>query len=157
MRAKGVKNSESDYKPFMSSMKQTQNISNLDKLYNSGAQNFPANNNVRLYPIPDKHLANTSLDRIHTTRRAQVLNQNVAENPEQILSADSLMPAQERVFIRTSPRPIETTTTFPYHLINSENTFDTFLDKDQQKAKVFRNYKKMSRDLTKAYLRQLET
>ena len=63
---------------------------------------------------------------------------------------------QERVFLRSSPKPIETSTTFPDSLINSENCFDMFLSRDIQKALVFRNFKKLNRDLTKAYLRQLE-
>jgi hypothetical protein len=41
-------------------------------------------------------------------------------------------------------------------LINSENNFDLFLERDQQKALVFKNFKNVNRELTKAYLRQLE-
>jgi hypothetical protein len=62
----------------------------------------------------------------------------------------------ERVFQLTNPRPIETSTTFPDSLINSENNFATFLDRDEQKAMVLKNYKNINRDLTKAYLRQTE-
>jgi hypothetical protein len=35
--------------------------------------------------------------------------------------------------------------------------YDTFLDRDPQKAVVFKNYRSYNRDLTKAYLRQAET
>ena len=63
---------------------------------------------------------------------------------------------QERVFQLSNPKPIETTTTFPDSLLNSENKFETFLSKDEQKAMVLKNFKNINRDLTKAYLRQNE-
>ena len=56
---------------------------------------------MTLYPVPDKHLSNNTHDQMHTTRRAQVLGQNVNEQTEGMLPA-------EKVFLRTSPKPIET-------------------------------------------------
>ena len=113
-----------------------------------------------LFPLPDKHLANVSLDRMHTTRRAQVLAQDVAEHAadktEKRRTVDG-MTKPEKVFQRTNPKPIETTTTFPESLINSDNSFDMFLGQDPQKLLVFKNFRNLNRDLTKAYLRQAET
>lgn len=113
-----------------------------------------------LFPLPDKHLANVSLDRMHTTRRAQVLAQDVAEHAadknEQRRTVECLT-KPEKVFQLTSPKPIETTTTFPESLINSDNSFDMFLGQDPQKLLVFKNFRNLNRDLTKAYLRQAET
>ena len=129
----------------------------MDKLYYSATQNLPDNQLKCLYPIPDKHLINTSLDCIHTTRRAQVLSQKVEEklSPDEVALVKShILTRPERVFQRSNPKPLETTTTFPDSLINSENNFDTFLAKDRQKALVFRNFKNLNRELTKAYLRQ---
>ena len=56
----------------------------------------------------------------------------------------------------TSPKPIETSTTFPESLINSDNNWETFLKNDRQKSMVLSNFKNINRDLTKAYLRQHE-
>mmetsp|Transcript_36536 Transcript_36536/g.56096 ORF Transcript_36536/g.56096 Transcript_36536/m.56096 type:complete len:87 (-) Transcript_36536:18-278(-) len=86
---------------------------------------MPRNPTHRLFPIPDKHMVNVSHDRVHTTRRAQVLNQNVIEDLEPTEELSQMK--QERVFLRTSPKPIETSTTFPDSLINSENSFELFL------------------------------
>lgn len=133
---------------------------------------MPLNDLTMLYPLPDKHLANVSLDRIHTTRRAQVLAQKVEELVLPQTSNEGAGAAtegatknkeiegvtrQERVFLRSNPKPLETTTTFPEQLINSNNTFDLFLSADPQKALVFKHFRNFSRDLTKAYLRQAET
>ena len=132
-------------------------MNNISKLYDSATKNLPHDQDVRLYPLPDKHLANTSLDRVHTTRRAQVLSQAVNEQVESVdNSKASGLVIQERVFLRTNPKPLETSTTFPDSLINSENNFHLFCKADQRKAIVFQNYKQMNRDLTKAYLRQIE-
>lgn len=60
----------------------------------------------------------------------------------------------EKVFLTTSPKPIETSQTFPESVMNGTNKFDTFLDKDPHRLKIFKNYKNLSRDLTKAFLRQ---
>ena len=70
------------------------------------------------------------------------------------IAKSHILTRPERVFQRSNPKPLETTTTFPDSLINSENNFDTFLAKDRQKALVFRNFKNLNRELTKAYLRQ---
>lgn len=51
--------------------------------------------------MPDKHLSNNTHDQMHTTRRAQVLGQKVFEQTEGMLPA-------EKVFLRTTPKPIET-------------------------------------------------
>lgn len=59
----------------------------------------------------------------------------------------------EKVFLRTSPKPIETSQTFPDSIMNGQNKFDTFLDKDPHRLKIFKNFKNLSRDLTKAFLR----
>ena len=86
-----------------------------------------------LYPLPDKHLANTSLDRIHTTRRAQVLSQDVTEefaSPSKPSRKVDGITKPERVFLRSNPKPIETSTTFPEQLLGSNNTYDLFLQRD---------------------------
>lgn len=98
------------------------------------------------------------MDRIHTTRRAQVLSQDVADEAEQKRSSRvENITKPERVFVRSNPKPMETSTTFPEQLINSNNSYDLFLDRDPQKAVVFKNFRNYNRDLTKAYLRQAET
>ena len=74
------------------------------------------------------------MDCIHTTRRAQVLAQRVDEklSSEDVeLAKFHILTKPERVFQRSNPKPLETTTTFPDSLINSENNFDMFLDRDQ--------------------------
>lgn len=86
-----------------------------------------------LYPLPDKHLANTTIDRIHTTRRAQVLSQDVAEEfatPSKHGKKIEGVTKPERVFLRSNPKPIETSTTFPEQLIGSYNSFDMYLKHD---------------------------
>ena len=62
-------------------------------------------------------------------------------------------PANDKVFAFTNPKPLETTSTFPRSFMNSKNNFSTFLRHEPEKLKVFLNFKKMNRDLTKAYLR----
>ena len=71
------------------------------------------------------------MDRIHTTRRAQVLSQDVAEEAESKhpRRVENITKA-ERVFLRSNPKPIETTTVFPEQLINSNNSYDLFLERD---------------------------
>lgn len=140
---------------FYNQVKQSQFIANMKKLNSQAAQNIPQNTLTMLYPLPDKHLANVSLDRIHTTRRAQVLKQEVAETALQEKKAKQIdgVTKPERVFLRSNPKPLETTTTFPEQLIGSNNNFDLFLDADPQKAMVFKHFRNFSRDLTKAYLR----
>ena len=105
---------------------------NIEKLYESARKNVPLSVQEPLFPIPDKHLANTSLDRIHTTRRAQVLSQNIAEEfiPNK---SNGPAPMLERVFQRSNPKPIEMTTTFPEQLINSDNSYDLFLKHDPKR------------------------
>jgi hypothetical protein len=56
--------------------------------------------------------------------------------------------------LRSNPKPLETTTTFPDSLINSENNYDMFLDRDAEKLLVFKNFKNLNRKLTKAYMRK---
>lgn len=145
---------------FQNHVKQRQHLVNLEKLNTQAAQNIPINKLTMLYPLPDKHLANTSLDRIHTTRRAQVLSQDVTEEfaspPKKGRKIEGIT-KPERVFLRSNPKPIETTTTFPEQLIGSNNNYDLFLGRDPQKATVFKNFRNYNRDLTKAYLRQAET
>ena len=60
----------------------------------------------------------------------------------------------EPVFKVTSNKPTETSSTKAKVTLNSLNSFDTFLKKDPVKKQLFRNYKKINRDLTKAYLKQ---
>jgi hypothetical protein len=86
---------------------------------------------------------------MHTTRRAQVLGQKVFEQTQGMLPA-------EKVFLRTTPKPIETSQTFPDSIMNGQNKYETFLDKDPHRLKIFKNFKNLSRDLTKAFLRQAE-
>ena len=60
--------------------------------------------------------------------------QNIEEKltPEDVaLAKFHILTKPERVFQRSNPKPLETTTTFPDSLINSENNFDLFLDRDQ--------------------------
>ena len=54
----------------------------------------------------------------------------------------------------TNKKPLETNSTFPESLLNSQNDFDLFLNKDQQKLAIFSSFKKLNRDLTQAFLRQ---
>jgi hypothetical protein len=62
---------------------------------------------------------------------------------------------QERVFLCTNKKPIETSTTFPDSHIGSQNNFDMFLKtQDETKLDVFKNFKVLNRDLTQAYLRR---
>ena len=111
--------------PFHSQVRQEHYAHNVEKLNTQARQNLPLSTQSMLFPLPDKHLANVSLDRIHTTRRAQVLAQDVAEpaaeKPEKRRAVEGLT-KPEKVFQRTNPRPIETTTTFPESLINSDNS-----------------------------------
>ena len=61
---------------------------------------------------------------------------------------------QERVFLCTNKKPIETSTTFPDSHLGSQNNFDMFLKtQDETKLDVFKNFKVLNRDLTQAYLR----
>ena len=105
-----------------------------------------------MYPIPDKHNANTHAHMVHTTRRAQVLGQDVSDFIPSKHEGRGLT-SQERVFIRSTPKPIEMCQTFSDSLIGGENSYNMFLKQDPNKAVVFNNFKNLSRDLTKAFLR----
>ena len=59
----------------------------------------------------------------------------------------------EKVFIRSNPKPIETNMNFPDRILNSYNQWSTFLVKDPKKQIVFENFRKLNRDLTKAFNR----
>ena len=57
--------------------------------------------------------------------------------------------SQEKVFLCTNRKPVETSTTFGNQMIGSQNNYDTFLrNQDTTKLEVFRNFKHLSRDLT---------
>ena len=58
--------------------------------------------------------------------------------------------------MRSNPRPVETSTTFPHQLMNGPNTWGTYLPDDPQKLLVFKHFKVLNRDLTKAFNRQAE-
>ena len=111
-RQKGLHYEDQTTSPFYCSVKSTQISANFGKLNESAKCNQPFNKQQTLFPIPDKHLANNNLDNVHTTRRTQVLNQNVNENESPDQRVKGLLP-QEKVFLRTSPKPILTSQTSP--------------------------------------------
>ena len=51
----------------------------------------------------------------------------------------------EKVFLCTSQKPVETSTTFPETLIGSDNNYELFLNKDMQKLNIFKNFKVFNR------------
>lgn len=63
-----------------------------------------------------------------------------------------------KIFLRSDPAPIDIKHTAHHRLINNKNNFKTFLSKDgeQYKVRVFENFKEMSRQMNKAYLRNAE-
>jgi hypothetical protein len=63
-----------------------------------------------------------------------------------------------KIFLRSDPAPIDTKHTAHHRLINNKNNFKTFLSKEgeQYKVRVFENFKEMSRQMMKAYLRNAE-
>jgi len=63
---------------------------------------------------------------------------------------------QEKVFLCTSSKPVETSTTFPESFIGSDNNYELFLRKDIQKLNIFKNFKVFNRQLNQAYLRQYQ-
>ena len=60
----------------------------------------------------------------------------------------------EPVFLTTTNKPEATSSVKPELCINSMNNFSMFLNRDPKKEKVFRQFKKLNRDLTQAFLRQ---
>ena len=60
-----------------------------------------------------------------------------------------------KIFLRSDPAPVDSVKTGNSRLINNKNNFRTFIHKDNEnyKAKVFENFKDMSRQMNKAFLR----
>jgi len=145
---------------FVCSVTQTQKRRVTEKLMRQSQLNMPLDVNQSMYPDPDKHLINLTRDRVHTTRRAQVLGQDVLERQKIDGNENPTLKnltKLEKVFISTNPKPLETNTTFPEQLLNSENNINLFLKDDRFKAQILRNFKRLNRDLIRAYLRQMDS
>ena len=57
--------------------------------------------------------------------------------------------------MHTNRKPAETSVTFPHEFNNGQNTLSTFcLKNDQDRRAVLENFKKLNRDLTRAFNRQ---
>lgn len=50
--------------------------------------------------------------------------------PHQSKAFGLLQTKPEKVFLRTNPKPIETSTTFPHQLMNGQNSWSTHLADD---------------------------
>ena len=62
-----------------------------------------------------------------------------------------------RAFLRSDPDPVNTKVTANARLINNANRYGTFLKSNEDyKVRVFDNFKDMSRQMNKAYLRLME-
>ena len=57
----------------------------------------------------------------------------------------------DKSFKRSSPNPMDITQ--PGSVLNSMNSFNTFLENDSTKLKIFKQFKAMSRELARAYMR----
>jgi hypothetical protein len=86
-------------------------------------------------------------------KRIQKLTQKLQEHDEVFDKLHS-----SKIFIRSDPAPIDIKHTAHHRLINNKNNYQTFLSKEgeQYKVRVFENFKEMSRQMNKAYLRNLE-
>jgi len=63
-----------------------------------------------------------------------------------------------KVFLRSDPSPANIKATANARLINNNNRYSTFLKQgtEDYKVRVFENFKDMSRQMNKAYLRLME-
>ena len=113
--------------------------------------------------MPPKPSANVHPHVMHTTRRAEVLSQDVFDRgalakPLSPRHAYEHCRYQERVFQHTSRKPIETSVTLPHEFASGQNTLATFClrnnPNEQSRRVVLENFKRLNRDLTRAFNRQ---